>query len=61
MPDDAPLVFDPDAWGASPNGEPEPDRSVYDDDELDDELVPSARSLVPADAGADWLPNWLAS
>jgi hypothetical protein len=47
MDDDGPRAFDPDAWGASPNWGPDTERSVYDDDDLDDEeQVPLARSLV---------------
>jgi hypothetical protein len=41
-------AFDADAWGASPNWDPVAERSVYDDD-LDEELVPLARSTVSAD------------
>ena len=39
-------AFDADAWGASPNWDPEAERSVYDDADLDGELVPLARSIV---------------
>jgi hypothetical protein len=42
-------AFDADAWGASPNWDPDAERSVYDDDDLDDidrEQVPLARSLI---------------
>jgi hypothetical protein len=37
--------FDADAWGASPNWDPSDGQSLYDDDGLDAELVPQARSL----------------
>jgi hypothetical protein len=53
MDDDAPPAFDADVWGASPNWDPEAERSVYDDDDLDEELVPRARSLVSAEIGPD--------
>jgi hypothetical protein len=42
-------AFDADAWGASPDWDPPTDRSVYDEDDLDDvteEKVPLARSLI---------------
>jgi hypothetical protein len=39
-------AFDADAWGASPNWDPEAERSVYEDDDVDDERMPRARSLV---------------
>jgi hypothetical protein len=37
--------FDADAWGASPSWHPSAGQSLYDDDDLDAELVPQARSL----------------
>jgi hypothetical protein len=37
--------FDADAWGASPSWDPSAGRTLYDDDDLDAELVPQARSL----------------
>jgi hypothetical protein len=43
-------AFDADAWGASPHRYPEADRSVYDDDELDPECVPVARSVLTGEA-----------
>jgi hypothetical protein len=47
MDDEVPRAFDADAWGASPNWDPDTERSAYDDDDLDDEeKVPLARSLV---------------
>jgi hypothetical protein len=39
-------AFDPDVWGASPQGGPQVPRSVYDDGDLDPELVPQARSIM---------------
>lgn len=41
-------AFDADAWGASPNWGPDAAQSAYDDDDLDDEPVPLARSLIDA-------------
>lgn len=49
MGDDSATTFDADAWGASPNGDTSAERSVYDDDLEDDELVPLARSLLTFD------------
>jgi hypothetical protein len=37
--------FDADDWGASPSWDPSAEQSLYDDDDVDDELVPRARSL----------------
>ena len=37
--------FDADAWGASPSWHPSAGQSLYDDGDLDAELVPRARSL----------------
>jgi hypothetical protein len=53
MDDDAPHAFDADAWGASPSWEPEAERSAYEDELDNDELVPLAHSLVTAEAGLD--------
>jgi hypothetical protein len=48
-------AFDADEWGASPNWQPPAERSVYDDDDLDDEeFVPLARSTVTPE------PEWVA-
>jgi hypothetical protein len=45
--------FDPDAWGASPNWDPDAEQSVYDDSDLDRELVPLARSILSGEATAE--------
>jgi hypothetical protein len=46
-------AFDPDLWGASPNWDAGLEHSVYDDRELDEELVPLARSVMPGDTSSD--------
>ena len=46
-------AFDPDVWGASPSWELAAEQSVYDDRELDRELVPQARSLMPDEPADD--------
>jgi hypothetical protein len=39
--------FDADVWGASPSWAASAEQPLYDDDDLDAELVPQARSLFP--------------
>jgi hypothetical protein len=46
-------AFDPDLWGASPSWELAAQQSVYDDRDLDRELVPHARSLMPDETTDD--------
>jgi hypothetical protein len=48
-----PRAFDPDAWGASPNWDVRAEQSVYDDGDLDQELVPLARWVMPGEATSD--------
>lgn len=48
-----PRPFDPDDWGASPSWDAGTEQSVYDDGDLDRELVPLARWVMPGEAASD--------